>query len=399
MAGVWRPLWLLAYVILGSSFAVTNYDDSYEFDILNYFALDDSEPHVLGSRDHVGRDYSLQNVINHYFAANKLDCNFDYSTCGWSQESDISKSWYYSYADQAMLFSHQSGSHAPSLESPNIDQSLFGFCFTFDYQLENVDLDIKIHLKDTNSIHTLQSINTGRSGTRDGHQVIDIDVISDVSKLVLSPRILNVTDNFAKLSNFNGRLSGSCGYSQVYNSQMIKDDQGEVIVLKSNQIKECTWVSFNGTFNVIPDILIETKYANVRATIDYRSKTGFELCAYALTYMPFLSVQLSWRASENVMVVCSPAEYRCQSGECIKRETVCNAYRDCLSGDDETADVCAEAMSQLAFATFSTTVMLTYLVTYMKYIKDIRLMILGDRVNEENRLEEINLREIQRENH
>ena len=29
--------------------------------------------------------------------------------------------------------------------------------------------------------------------------------------------------------------------------------------------------------------------------------------------------------------------------------------------------------------------------------KDIRIMILGDRLNEENRLEEINLREIQRE--
>ena len=45
--------------------------------------------------------------------------------------------------------------------------------------------------------------------------------------------------------------------------------------------------------------------------------------------------------------------------------------RDCLSGDDETSEVCANAMSQLAFATFSTTVMLTYLVTYMKYIKEL----------------------------
>jgi len=113
--------------------------------------------------------------------------------------------------------------------------------------------------------------------------------------------------------------------------------------------------------------------------------------------MPYLSVRISWKASENEIMVCDPAEYRCQSGECIKRESICDAYRDCLSGDDETSEVCANAMSQLAFATFSTTVMLTYLVTYMKYIKDIRIMILGDRLNEENRLEEINLREIQRE--
>ena len=113
--------------------------------------------------------------------------------------------------------------------------------------------------------------------------------------------------------------------------------------------------------------------------------------------MPYLSVRISWKASENEIMVCDPAEYRCQSGECIKRESICDAYRskglrsilssqdyllviwdclkilvrDCLSGDDETSEVCANAMSQLAFATFSTTVMLTYLVTYMKYIKEL----------------------------
>jgi len=52
---------------------------------------------------------------------------------------------------------------------------------------------------------------------------------------------------------------------------------------------------------------------------------------------------------------------------------------------------------KLAFATFATTVMVTYLITYMKYIKDIRQIVNGDRINEENRLEEINLREIRRE--
>ena len=121
--------------------------------------------------------------------------------------------------------------------------------------------------------------------------------------------------------------------------------------------------------NMNLDILLETKYQNIRASVDHKTTTGFEVCAFATTYMPYLSVRLSWTANENVIIVCDEAEYRCLSGECIKRDTICDAYRDCLSGDDETSEVCADAMSQLAFATFSTTVMLTYLVTYMKYIK------------------------------
>ena len=50
--------------------------------------------------------------------------------------------------------------------------------------------------------------------------------------------------------------------------------------------------------------------------------------------------------------------------------------------------MCGEAMSQLAFATFATTVMVTYLVTYMKYIREIREMTGGGRLAEEERLDE-----------
>lgn len=97
------------------------------------------------------------------------------------------------------------------------------------------------------------------------------------------------------------KSAGYCGYSQVYNSRQIEQDSGEVIVLKSNQIKECKWVSFNGTFTKIPGILflngqrsrawdltninlyvlLETKYMNIRATIDHRTTTGFKVCAFA----------------------------------------------------------------------------------------------------------------------
>ena len=50
--------------------------------------------------------------------------------------------------------------------------------------------------------------------------------------------------------------------------------------------------------------------------------------------------------------------------------------------------MCGEAMSQLAFATFATTVMVTYLVTYMKYIREIRDMMANPLQTEEERLDE-----------
>jgi len=354
----------------------------------------DSGTQFRGSRD---SHFNYENIMSQYLTTDKqndvLNCDFRFDACGWTQESDSTLNWQYSYADKAILFSHKSGSHAPSLYSPNIDQSLFGFCFTFDYRLENVALDIQMQFKETNTIHTLDTLDSQTSG----HQVVEINVLSEVGKILITPRVSNTVQNSVQLSNFSMKRVGYCGYSQVYNTRRITETSGEVIVLKSNEIKECKWVNFNGTFTKLPDIYLETKYENIRATIDHRSTTGFEICAFATTYMPYLSVRISWKASENVIMVCDTVEYRCQSGECIKRESICDAYRDCLSGDDETSEVCANAMSQLAFATFSTTVMLTYLVTYMKYIKDIRIMILGDRLNEENRLEEINLREIQRE--
>lgn len=42
--------------------------------------------------------------------------------------------------------------------------------------------------------------------------------------------------------------------------------------------------------------------------------------------------------------------------------------------------------------------MVTYLVTYMKYIREIRDMTVNPGQEEENRLDEINMRELEREN-
>ena len=65
-------------------------------------------------------------------------------------------------------------------------------------------------------------------------------------------RVSNKARNNVHLSNFSAKKAGYCGYSQVFNSRGIKEASGEVIVLKSNEIKECKWVSFNGTFAQLP---------------------------------------------------------------------------------------------------------------------------------------------------
>ena len=65
-------------------------------------------------------------------------------------------------------------------------------------------------------------------------------------------RVSNAAHNSVHLSNFSAKRAGYCGYSQVYNSRGIKEASGEVIVLKSNEIKECKWISFNGTFAQLP---------------------------------------------------------------------------------------------------------------------------------------------------
>ena len=84
--------------------------------------------------------------------------------------------------------SHKSGSHAPSLYSPNINQSLFGFCFTFDYRLENVALDIQLQFKNTNTIHTLDTLNSQTYTEAWGHHVVEINVLSEIGKILITPR-------------------------------------------------------------------------------------------------------------------------------------------------------------------------------------------------------------------
>ena len=157
-------------------------------------------------------------VLDH-LGPSKLDGHssmhlFSLKTIYKTQESDSTLNWQYSYADKAILFrrgdfdlgaqdspfdrerhlqlesskSHKSGSHSLSLYSPNIDQSLFGFCFTFDYRLENVALDIQLQFKNTNTIHTLDTLNSQAYTEAWGHQVVEIDVLSEIGKILITPR-------------------------------------------------------------------------------------------------------------------------------------------------------------------------------------------------------------------
>lgn len=90
-------------------------------------------------------------------------------------------------------------------------------------------------------------------------------------------------------------------------------------------------------------------------------------------------------------------QFKCNSGECVPRSTICDGHADCLSADDENTDLCAAAMGTLAFSTFASTIMVTYLVTYLKYVKDIRQIFLDPLAREEDRLESIHMRELSRE--
>jgi len=170
--------------------------------------------------------------------------------------------------------------------------------------------------------------------------------------------------------------------------------------LRLNQVV-CTYVKFNGTFDGVPAILVESTSKNIRVTVDEQSSNGFQICVIPTSYnLNNKLVEINWMASQTMIVVCNEkTEYKCQSGECIQRNTICDAEMNCLSGDDESSTVCYPAVSSLLLATFLTTAMITYLISYMIYIKEVRFVLNRDIEDEEIRLEEINQRESQRENH
>ena len=80
------------------------------------------------------------------------------------------------------------------------------------------------------------------------------------------------------------------------------------------------WIDYNGTFSITPDIILTTQQrGGVQANVEYKTRTGFELCAQSSALLAY-RVEFEWTASKNQSIFCDSAtEIRCGSGECVKR--------------------------------------------------------------------------------
>ena len=84
-------------------------------------------------------------------------------------------------------------------------------------------------------------------------------------------------------------------------------------------LQECKWIEYNGTFPVTPDIILTTDSRGVQANVEYKTRTGFEMCVMSSEILA-QPVTFGWSASENQTVFCdADTEIRCGSGECVKR--------------------------------------------------------------------------------
>ena len=171
-----------------------------------------------------------------------------------------------------------------------------------------------------------------------GRAFIDLsDVYIEYYRVLLEPTITDSFDYKVDLRRFNtftncdaeqrayadtiGRTLDSSKRSEifVYFKLLNASATGSVNLLGSDTLQECTWIEYNGTFPVIPDIILTTDSRGVQANIEYKTRTGFEMCVMSSELLA-LSVAFDWSASENQTVFCDvDTEIRCGSGECVKR--------------------------------------------------------------------------------
>ena len=80
---------------------------------------------------------------------------------------------------------------------------------------------------------------------------------------------------------------------------------------KRLQVKTSYMVLVDTNFSLkFSDIIVTSETKNVRVTIDYKTVVGFEMCAFAKTYLtPDQGARLSWRANENVTVTILVLDY------------------------------------------------------------------------------------------
>jgi len=155
-----------------------------------------------------------------------------------------------------------------------------------------------------------------------GRAFIDLsDVYIEYYRVLLEPTITDSFDYKVDLRRFN--TFTNCDAEQRAYADTIgrtlDSTTGSVNLLGSDTLQECTWIEYNGTFPVIPDIILTTDSRGVQANIEYKTRTGFEMCVMSSELLA-LSVAFDWSASENQTVFCDvDTEIRCGSGECVKR--------------------------------------------------------------------------------
>jgi hypothetical protein len=328
-----------------------------------------------------------------------LDCDFINGPCYWRQQVDFGFSypiWTHQQSPAGIsLTGDGSGNyyHIPKLVSQAIQTSNTA-CFHFNYKTNVTVSVIQEHVDNAPGNVVFRSnsdglnINAGYATILDGKYHIYFQIEDDINEYPLV-----FLSNFY-VSNYTGSV---CEMDDAADDTDVKEHSGDTIIPMHDSTKSCKWIQFGESFHDVPQVVLQTMEYGVRTSVDYVGFSGFRLCAFGPPTNYYSSVNVKWRATIDIQECFEKDQFKCKSGECIPRKGLCDGHADCLSADDENTDLCAAAMGTLAFSTFASTIMVTYLITYLKYVRDIRQIFLEPLAREENRLESIHMRELSRE--
>lgn len=330
----------------------------------------------------------------------ELDCDFYNGPCYWRQEfTDSTVVWNHVEQPAGLsLNGVDSDRSVPNLVSPKVD-AIDQTCFFFDYEA-NCTFSLIQHQTSSSSPGQVVYRSTSTESKRHGFATLT----AGNYHIYFQIEDLFSTDSFISLSNFTATIfNGSACESEVKELEtpsILKESNGTFIVElgENSAANVCQWTRFPEPFHKIPEIIVQTRdrKSGVRTNIDYAGYTGFRVCVFK-SYTKSKHVEIEWKASVDIVECFSSSQYKCNSGECISRRGICDGHADCLSADDENTELCAAAMGTLAFTTFASTIMTTYLITYRKYVRDIRQVFVDPLLRDEGRLESIHMRELSRE--
>ena len=102
---------------------------------------------------------------------------------------------------------------------------------------------------------------------------------------------------------------------------------------------------YTGTFPVEPFIVLNTESRGVQANIEFRLRTGFEICSMSRDFLTE-PVTFNWTATENQTIFCdSRTEIQCGSGECASRESGISLFIYTYVSGEIIADFCNEKIA------------------------------------------------------